>query len=70
MSNPIFSNQYDISDINFERMMNKWNGFKNDIDDHILLQEIKYQLARDYYKDAILWLKLFKEAEWYRDDLI
>ena len=69
MSNPIFSNQYDISDINFERMMNKWNGFKNDIDDHILLQEIKYQLGRDYYKDAIIWLQIFRDAEWYREDL-
>ena len=50
-------------------MIDKWNGFKNDIDDHVLLNEIKYQLGRDTYQDAVLWLKLFYDAEWYRDDL-
>ena len=70
MSSPIFSNQYEITHISFRRMMDRWNGFKNDIDDHVLLTEIKYQLGRDAYNDAKLWLKLFKDAEWYRDDLI
>lgn len=63
------NNQYEITHISFKRLMDKWNGFKNDIDDYTLLQEIKYQLGRDYYNDAVTWLKIFKDADWYRDDL-
>ena len=67
MSSPIFSNKFEITHISFRRMIDKWNGFKNDIDDPTLLKEIKYQLGRDYYVEAKQWLKIFKYAEWWRD---
>ena len=50
-------------------MIDKWNGFKEDVDDPTLLSEIKYQLGRDAYKDAVQWLKIFNDADWWRDDL-
>ena len=51
-------------------MLNKYMKYHDTIDSKTLLNQIDYTLARDYYEDAVSWLKLFKDAEWYRDDLI
>ena len=69
-STMFFSNKYEIEDLRYKEMMNKWNKYKNDIDSQTLLNQIEYTLGRDYYKHAIAWFKTFRNGEWYRDDLV
>ena len=64
-----FSNPANIIDSKLIEMTAKWIKYHNDIDDKTLLNQIDYTLARDYYEDAKIWLKLFSESEWWRDDL-
>lgn len=65
----LFSNKQNMIGFKFREMIDKYENFRNDIDDYQLLSEIKYQIGRDYYKDAKLWLDVFKDAEWWKEDL-
>ena len=65
-----FPNRLNIMDHRLIELCRKYQKYHNEIDSKTLLNEIDYTLARDYYDDAVSWLKLFKDAEWYRDDLI
>lgn len=70
MSNPIFSNVWDIENQNLIDLIKKWNKYNETIDDYPLLYNIKIILAKDYYDKAKEWLCIFKDADWYREDLI
>lgn len=50
-------------------MIDKLEAVKEKTDDYELIKMSKHILAKDYYPEAILWLKRFKEAGWYKDDL-
>jgi len=65
-----FTNPFEILDAKFIEMTEKYIKLKNDIDDYFLLEEIRYVLGRDYYKDAKAWFNKFKDAEWWREDLV
>lgn len=67
---PIFSNQYNIVDHKLNELVIRWDKYQNDIDSQTLLNQIKYTLAKDYYLMAKEWLNRFKDADWYREDLI
>ena len=69
MNNPIFSNPKNIVDFKFHQMMCKWNKLKEYTDDYELKMCIKSTIARDYYPFAKEWLNIFRDADWYRDDL-
>jgi hypothetical protein len=69
MNSQIFSNKYNIYDRNFQELAAKCLKYKNEIDDYELLKQINYQLGRDYYIKAKTWLVLFRNAEWWREDL-
>ena len=69
MQTPIFSNSYDIYDLKLKELVTRWDNYQNEIEGKIL-DEIEYQLGRDYYVYAKKWLDKFKDAEWWRDDLI
>ena len=51
-------------------MIDKLESVRNKTDDYELIKQAKYILGKDYYESAKSWLKLFKDAEWYRIDLI
>ena len=68
MSSPIFSNQYDITDRHFLELQQKWMRYIREKSDEEL-KEIRYILGKDYYKPALSWLKLFKDASWYKEGL-
>ena len=51
-------------------MIDKLESVREKTDDYELIKQAKYILGKDYYKDARLWLTLFRNAEWYRTDLI
>ena len=70
MSPILFSNQYNIIDAKLVDVVAKYLKYHSEIDSKTLLNEIDYVLAKDLYDEANKWLKLFKDAEWYRDDLI
>lgn len=68
MQTPIFSNSYDVYDLKLKELVTRWDNYQNEIEGK-LLDEVEYQLARDYYKFAKRWFDKFKNADWYRDDL-
>ena len=71
MTSPIlFPNQYNIFDAKLVEMIHRYTKYHSEIDSKTLLNEIDYVLAQDILKDAREWLNLFKNAEWWRDDLI
>ena len=71
MTSPIlFPNKYNIFDAKLVDMVVKYTKYHNEIDSKTLLNEIDYVLAQDILKDAREWLDLFRDAEWWRDDLI
>ena len=71
MTSPIlFPNQYNLIDAKLVEMVSKYIKYHETIDSQTLLNEIDYVLAQEILKDAREWLNLFKDAEWWRDDLI
>ena len=50
-------------------MIDKLEAVREKTDDHEIIKQAKYILAKDYYEPAKSWLKLFKDADWYRSDL-
>lgn len=65
-----FMNDKNIIDYDFAELIDKMIESQSKTDDYELRMEIKRVLARDYYSKALDWLKRFKEAGWYRSDLI
>lgn len=65
-----FSNKYNITANKFKQMIDKLEAVREKTDDYELIKMSKHILAKDYYKDAKLWLVLFRDADWWRDDLI
>ena len=70
MQTIFFSNQYNITANKFKEMIDKLEAVREKTDDYELIQMSKHILAKDYYNDAKLWLVLFRNADWWRDDLI
>ena len=71
MTSPIiFTNQYNIIDAKLVDIVAKYLKYHDIIDSKTLLNEIDYILAQDLLKDAREWLNLFRNAEWWRDDLV
>lgn len=68
MSISIFSNKFDVYDLKLKELVIRWDEYQNEIEGK-LLDEVEYQLGRDYYKHAKRWFDKFKDATWYRDDL-
>ncbi len=65
-----FTNEHDILDTEFKTMIDGMlNGYEK-TDDYELRKNIKNILAKDYYEKAKSWFIKFKDADWYRDDLI
>ena len=69
-SNIFFPNRLNIMDHRLIELCRKYQKYHDEIDSKTLLNEIDYTLGRDYYDDAKEWLKLFRDAEWWREDLI
>lgn len=69
MTSILFSNKYDITANKFKEMIDKLESVREKTDDYQIISESKRILGRDYYKDAVLWLRLFSNAEWWREDL-
>ena len=71
MTSPIlFHNQYNMFDAKLVEMIHMYTKYHSEIDSKTLLNEIDYVLAQDILKDAREWFNLFRDAEWWRDDLI
>ena len=70
MTSILFSNQYNIIDARLVEVVSKYLKYHDTIDSKTLLNEIDYVLAQEILKDAREWLNLFRDAEWWRDDLI
>ena len=69
--NPIlFSNVWEIENQNLTELINRWNKYNEIIDDYPLLQNIKIILGKDYFEKAKEWWNVFKNADWYREDLV
>ncbi len=51
-------------------MIDKYIECQAKTDDYELRMQIKYIIGRDYYKDAVSWFIRFKDAEWYKEDLV
>ena len=51
-------------------MIDKLEAVRDKTDDYELIQMSKHILAKDYYNDAKLWLVLFRNADWWKCDLI
>ena len=66
-SNPIF---YNKTNSKLSELIMKWELYQYQIDSPTLLNQIRYTLARDNYNDAVSWLKVFKDAEWWKEDLV
>ena len=66
----IFQNPQNVITGKFKEMIDKLESVREKTDDYELIKQAKYILGKDYYKDARLWLTLFRNAEWYRTDLI
>ena len=65
-----FTNEHDILDNEFKTMIDRMLNGYDKTDDYQLRKMIKHILATDYYEKAVAWFKKFKDADWYRDDLI
>ena len=65
-----FSNPDNIISHKFKEMIDKLEAVREKTDDYELIKMSKHILGKDYYKDAVLWLVLFRNAEWWRNDLI
>ena len=65
-----FMNRYDILDDNFKTMIDRMISGYEKTDDYELRMMIKHILSKDYYEKARTWFIKFKDADWYRDDLI
>lgn len=69
MTTILFSNPQGITANKFKEMIDKLEAVREKTDDYHLINQAKYILGRDYYKDAVLWLRLFQNAMWWREDL-
>ena len=65
-----FSNPDGIVSHKFKEMIDKLESVREKTDDYELIKMSKHILGKDYYKDAKLWLVLFRNADWWREDLI
>ena len=65
-----FSNPQGIISGKFREMIDKLDSVRDKTDDYELIKMSKHILAKDYYKDALSWFRLFKDADWYRSDLV
>ena len=65
-----FSNPQNIIANKFKEMIDKYESVKDKTDDYDLRVIAKNIIGKDYYKDALLWFRLFKNADWYRLDLV
>ena len=63
-------NDKNILDNKFIEMIDKLEKSLNNTDDYDIRKMIRQILAKDYYNDALLWFRLFKNADWYRLDLV
>ena len=65
-----FMNDNNILDNKFIELINKLETSLSKTDDYETRKEIRYIISRDYYKYALKWLEVFREAVWYRSDLV
>ena len=65
-----FTNEHDILDNEFKTMIDRMLNGYDKTDDYELRKMIKHILAKDYYEKAKSWFIKFKDADWYRSDLI
>ena len=64
-----FMNDKNILDNKFIEMIDKLESVREKTDDYNLILHTKLILAKDYYPEAVKWLTLFKDAEWWKEDL-
>lgn len=51
-------------------MIDKLEAVREKTDDYEIIKMSKHILAKDYYPEAISWLKRFSNSTWWREDLI